>query len=155
MRTRDLVTGGTFLALGIGAAYLTTELPERSLPNTPGPAFFPWVVTISILVLAALLIGRSVLAAPVEPSDGGTNGKPLRGALLALAAFMLYLAALPGLGFILATAPFFAVLTILYGERRPVMVVISSLAATIGVYVLFRHGFQIILPQGVLTGLVG
>ena len=43
---------------------------------------------------------------------------------------------------------------VLYGERRAFMVVGGALVASILLYAVFRHGFQIILPQGILTGLV-
>ena len=67
---------------------------------------------------------------------------------------MLYIALLPRLGFLIATPPFFAGLMVVYGERRPVVVAVFSFAAAALLYLAFRHGFQIILPQGVLRGLV-
>jgi hypothetical protein len=154
MLKRDVVTAAAFLALGAAAAALTAALPERSLPNTPGPAFFPWVATVAMLVLACALLARGLTAPPragdmEEPGPAG-----LAPMLALLGAFIAYIALLPRLGFLIATAPFIAGLTVLYGERRPALVALTAVVATAGLYIAFRHVFQIILPQGVLTGVV-
>jgi hypothetical protein len=87
----------------------------------------------------------------------GTGPTPAAGrqrAIWALAVFVVYLAVLPGLGFILATAPFFAALMVLFGEARPLRVVLGALITTGVLYLLFRHGFNVFLPTGVLKGIV-
>ena len=69
-------------------------------------------------------------------------------------AFVAYLAVLPGLGFLVATAPFFAVLMVLFGEKRWTWVGLGSVGVTVFLYVLFRHGFSVFLPRGVLPDLL-
>ena len=160
--SRDLVVGVLFLAVGLASAYFTSVLPTRSLPNTPGPEFFPWIVTGALLVLSLALLVRSLLVPAIadEPAKDEGEGKaaPVATAkaamALVLAGFIIYIAVLPHLGFLIATAPFFALLMVLFGERRAVLVGGSALAATVLLYVIFRHVFQIILPQGILIGLV-
>jgi hypothetical protein len=61
---------------------------------------------------------------------------------------------LPTLGFILATLPLFAALMVLYGERRPLVVLVGAVVMTAVLYGLFRHGFNIFLPRGLLAGIV-
>jgi len=60
----------------------------------------------------------------------------------------------PGRGFILATAPFFAVMMVLFGERRPIWVGGGAVCTTVLLYALFRYGFGVFLPRGLLAGIV-
>lgn len=151
MRRRNLIAALVLLALGAGYGILTTQLPVRSLPDTPGPPFFPWINTIVILALSATLLVQGLVGAdgPVPPPAAGR-----RRAIWALGVFVVYLAALPGLGFILATAPFFAALMVLFGEARPLRVAAGAIVATGLLYLLFRHGFGVFLPTGLLKGIV-
>ena len=71
-----------------------------------------------------------------------------------MGAFIIYVAAMPALGFILATLPFFSIMMALFGERRPFFIGTGSIVATIGLYIVFRHGFGVFLPRGLLTGIV-
>jgi hypothetical protein len=43
---------------------------------------------------------------------------------------------------------------VMFGERRPLLVAIGALAMTAVLYGLFRHGFGVFLPRGLLTGVV-
>ncbi len=40
MALRNIVAAVALLALGIVYGYLAMRLPERDLPNIPGPSFF-------------------------------------------------------------------------------------------------------------------
>ncbi len=151
MRRRNLIAALVLLALGAGYGVLTSQLPVRSLPDTPGPPFFPWINTIVILALSALLLVQGLRGAD-EPAPAKTEGR--QRAIWALGVFIVYLAILPGLGFILATAPFFAALMVLFGETRALRVAGGAIVVTGVLYLLFRHGFGVFLPTGVLKGIV-
>jgi putative tricarboxylic transport membrane protein len=164
MRRRNIIASLVLFAFGLTYGYFTSGLPVRSLPNTPGPPFFPWIVTIILLALSAALLIQSLTGAG-DSADGvdGTANKAaapyLRkrihiGAVWALAAFVIYLALLPKLGFVLATAPFFAVLMSLFGERRWWLVAIGAIGATALLYFIFRHGFNVFLPRGILKDII-
>ena len=146
-----MITGLALLVFASWYAYLTGNLPDRGvMPNTPGPAFFPTIISGAIFVLAAGLVvqgfteGRSAEAHLAEPGEN-------RNAIAAICAFLTYLAALPYAGFIVASVPFFAVLMFLYGSRNRVMMGIASIVFPVALYIVFRHGFQIILPRGILA----
>lgn len=149
---RELIAAVVLIALGIGYGWLTAGLPERAMPNTPGPRFFPWIVTVSLLALAVTLLVRALRrsSSQTEGEPGIVSGRGHgrgRGAV-ALGAFVVYTLALPAAGFLAATIPFFAVLMALFGERRWWLLGIGAVAVPVLVFVLFRHGFQIILPAG-------
>lgn len=137
--------------IGIGAWYgvMTATLPERTLPNTPGPSFFPWLITAALLILSAALLAQGLArrGADVEPEhDGFRAGR----GLYALIWFAAYLVALPYVGFLFASVPFFAGLMVLYGGRNKLFVAIAAVAVPLLLFFLFRHGFQILLPRGIL-----
>lgn len=154
MGTRNVIAALGLIALAVWYAVLAGDLPERAIPNTPGPSFVPWIVAGSLAVLASALLVQGLRAA--RRSD--TLVAPGRAVLLgaaALGAFVIYLALLPLLGFLVASIPFFAVLMALYGERRPVWLVAGSVACPACLFVLFRHLFQIPMPRGLLPVLGG
>lgn len=156
MRRRNIAAALGLIACGLLYGYLAWELPVRSLPNTPGPSFFPLVVATLLIALSAALLVQALTAdrdSPASRDDGATTAQR-RTTLLMLAVFLAYIVLLPILGFILATVPFFAVLMVLFGERRPVLVAVGAMAMTAVLYGLFQYGFGVFLPRGLLAGLV-
>ena len=156
MRRKNVIAAVVLIVFGLTYGYLAWGLPERSLPNTPGPPFFPLIVSVIVVLLSAALLFQS-LGSPDDtaaPDGSVTLPNARRLALWALAAFIAYVVLLMPLGFIVATVPFFAVLMVLFGERRPLLVAVGAVAATVILYVVFRHGFGIFLPRGLLAGIV-
>lgn len=146
MARRDVVAAVVLLAFTAGFGFLALRLPDRGLPNTPGPAFFPTLIATALAVLSIALLMRGVRAAATEPSALPT-GVTARG-WLALGMFVIYLVAMPTLGFLVTSIPFFAALTWAYGERRPVVLALTSVLVPAASLVVFRSGFQIFLPRG-------
>ena len=147
MVQRNLIAGCVLLTCSLAYGFLTIQLPDRGLPNTPGPAFFPWLITGLLTILSAALLvqglrgqGGSAQAAPSPVAPRGW---------LALGVFVVYLFLLPMLGFVTASIPFFAVLTLLYGQQNGVLVVLTAVAVPVLLFVVFRYGFQMLLPRGV------
>lgn len=148
MAWRNIVAGSGVLAFSAWYAWLAGGLPERSLPNTPGPSFFPLVVISLAAVLSAALVIQGIMALRTD-ADTAPQGAESRLPALTIAAFFVYLAALPFAGFILASIVFFAALMLLYGSRKPLLIGIASTAVPVVLFVIFRYGFQIVLPRGV------
>ncbi|NNE84011.1 MAG: tripartite tricarboxylate transporter TctB family protein [Alphaproteobacteria bacterium] len=160
MRRRNIIAALVLLAFALVYGALTTQLPIRSLPDTPGPPFFPWINTAILLALSLGLLAQGIWAktpddgSPEATPDGATEATERWRAVWALGAFLAYLLVLPGLGFLLATIPFFAALMVLFGEKRWLWVAIGSIGISVALYVLFRHGFDVFLPRGVLPDLL-
>lgn len=150
MAHKNIAAATGLLAFTGWYGVLTATLPERSImPNTPGPSFFPWLITAGLCALSLALLYQGITqlkrqsgAAPVpDRQDAKTPA-------LALGSMAIYLAALPYLGFVLASMCFFAVLMWLYGSRNRIMIVAGSVLGPVILFVLFRYGFNIILPRG-------
>ncbi len=158
MRKRNIIAGLFLTVLGLTYGYLTTGLPERSLPNMPGPSFFPWIITFCLLVLSVSLLVQGLRMAADDPISKPGPEKPDGGSLPAfifLGVFAVYLALLPFLGFLLASIPFFAVLMALYGETRKLWIASLSLGCPVFLFLLFRDVFNIPLPRGSVNILGG
>ena len=145
MAHRNIVAGLSLLVFACWYAYLAGNLPERDVvPNTPGPAFFPTIIAASVLVVSGwrgLQTEASAKMAEFASRDGA----------YAIGAFLVYLAVLPYAGFIVASIPFFAVLMFLYGTRSPAVIDAVAVIMPLILYTVFRHGFQIVLPRGILA----
>jgi len=129
-------------------AVLTTGLPERAImPNTPGPSFFPWLITAALCALSVTLLFQGI--SRLKHQTGAVaERQDVRKPVLALVSIAIYLAALPYLGFVPASVIFFAALMWLYGARNPVLIAAGAIAGPVILFVLFRYGFNIILPRG-------
>jgi hypothetical protein len=129
-------------------AVLTTGLPDRDImPNTPGPSFFPWLITVALTALSVALLVQGI-ARLKRPTGAVADRQDLKTPVLALASFAIYLIALPYLGFVPASVIFFAALMWLYGSRNPFLIAAGAIAGPLALFVLFRYGFNIILPRG-------
>ncbi len=154
MGRRNVIAALVLLALGAGYGVLTTGLPSRTIPDTPEPSFFPWVVTGALLALAFALLVQGIRQWPIATTTASPASEARR-RFAGLAWFALYLAALPSLGFLVATIPFFAGLMVLYGGARDTWLAVASVAMPAFLFYVFRDGFQILLPLGILPAWLG
>lgn len=154
MWRRNVIAALVLMCVAAGYGYLSAQLPDRTLPNTPDPAFFPWINTVALFALAVILLfqGLADKRAAIEATPWGARQIA---ALLTLASFVLYLLALPTVGFLLATAPFVAALMLLFGERRPTWLAAGSVGISVFLFVIFSQLFNVFLPRGLLQGLLG
>jgi Tripartite tricarboxylate transporter TctB family. len=153
MNIKNIKAAVVLMAVTAGYAYQTSHLPERTLPNTPDPSFFPWINTVFALVLTCALLYQGLF---IKNNNNNPLVKNRKNglALLALAVFLVFIITLPYLGFILAAIPFVAVFMWFYGEHRKIVLIIGALGIPVILYVLFRHGFGVMLPRGLLAGLI-
>lgn len=148
MAHKNIAAAIGLLAFTAWYALLTAGLPEREvMPNTPGPSFFPWLITAALSALSVALLVQGITR--LKRGNGAAAAVyDAKTPVLALASFAIYLAALPYFGFIPASVIFFAALMWLYGARNPVIIAAAAFAGPFILFVLFRYGFNIILPRG-------
>ena len=147
MGHRNLAAGVVLLAVGIGYGLATGQLPDRTLPDTPGPAFFPWLISIGLIGLSVALAVRGLIAIRLRIEETSGYRLPGRG-WIALGGFAAYLLLLPFAGFVLASVPFCGGLVVLYGERRAVVAGAAAVLIPLTLYIVFSTGFQVLLPRG-------
>lgn len=148
-RFRDVAVGCAFLG---GAALLWFETTREHYAATGARAgfntiFFPRLVLATIACLALVLIVRGILSGPrgaLPPAGAPASAWRLLGIVLAM---VLYVAAIPALGFTIAGWLFVPVMLGMLGFfARPLACVAVSLAFPPAVWVFVRDLLNIQLP---------
>jgi putative tricarboxylic transport membrane protein len=163
-RAKGLIVGGLMLVAGLGYLYLTATLPQRETGGASfvDASFIPYILAVLMVGLGALqlIAGFRVAAAPsgdlrdieAEEDEGPVSYWTVAVTLGLVAA---YAALLTPLGFPIATALYlflqFIVLT--PTERGPSygLYAVLAVVCSIVIFVMFRYGFQLLLPAGPLT----
>ena len=153
MRKRNTISAIFLLALTIGYGVMTANLPTRAIEASTQPSFFPWVVTVCLLILSVLLLIQGLLPVVSTKTPSPINVKTWK-IFSGLISVVFYLVTLPHLGFIVANILLFAVLMLLYGEKRPLPLLSGSILVPIAIFLIFRDLFQIRLPSGILGGII-
>lgn len=112
------------------------------------PAFFPLLLStaLALLALALLLQGwrrlkTGVPATSTQEADFSTGRVLLVFGLCCTYAFVL-----PWAGFFPATVFFLALFSLVIGERRLWPIVLLSLLSPAAIFIIFRHGLNVLLP---------
>ena len=160
MGLRNIVGGVIILGFTLYYGGLATLLPKRTTTDAPGPHFFPYLITVSILALSAMLIFQGVRGlkgsgglADLRPErpDSNENFSIVRAAAgLLITGF--YFFALSTFGFFWSTPVFFAALMWVAGERRPLVLLGLAILVPMFLFFLFRDLFQLPLPRGSFLG---
>ena len=147
MALREIVSALVLLAISGFYIWATFHIPDRTIPNTPGPSFFPFVIAGIVACLSSALLTRGILRL-----RGGSGVRIERGnirsAIATLALFAVFLTVLPHTGFVIAGVGFFAGSMFLYGARSLVRIVLWSLAVPVVLFLVFTRIFHILLPSG-------
>lgn len=154
-RQRDLITALCVIGLGLGLFWLGGQVRDFASAGI-GAGFLPRIVAVLLVVLGAvLLLGarhRPVVSAADPEQEGGEwGGWP---AVLASVGLMgAYVAALDGLGFILASSLYIFLQTLVLAKnarRRYLGFGLIGLGVSAGAYWLFVRVFQVMIPAGLL-----
>lgn len=120
------------------------------------PATIPLVVSIGLLVLAAIFALRTTLlpdADLAERADGEERATHWPTVGLVALALVAYSVSLDGLGYVVATALFLPVTAWILGSRSPIRDVVVGVGLALVVYIGFTEFLGVRLPAGIL-GLV-
>ncbi len=142
------------VAFGFGLLPLGIALGYGSDGAGLSPRFIPQLATAGIaLALGFGLIHTVVRGTSADDSLLSTGNHPLRAASAAAICLLSAYIGFEYLGFYLGGAVMSAVLMIMLGERKALVVAIFPVAVLLVVYVLFELGLQIRLPKsGLLPG---
>lgn len=151
VRVNDVVSGVLVGALGITALTLAQSFPE--IPGEPGPALFPRLAGVGLLVVAAALVVGGWGSRNAEPWVEWPDwfAQPRR-----FAAVIVIIAGLGITALYIETLGFFICAPVLVGallvalEVRVAVAVPVALIATAVVHAIFYSGLRVALPWGLL-----
>lgn len=152
----DLVFGFIILAFGILYLALCTQITIKP-SDALNSAFVPYILGVLLLVISCFQIIRGIGAMKKADADDTPMGEGIDGKTVTITMLLLvaYIAVLPFLGFILATMVYlfvqFVVSTPDADKKRYGVYAAISIISGVGVYLIFRYGLDLMLPQGLLT----
>lgn len=153
------------MAFGAVIVVLSREINPGVVTDPLGPRFFPialgaGMALCGLLLAVAELLFRGEPAVPGLLSDASPEGEEDAGPfsparfLGAIGATALYVAAFDPLGYLLATPPYIAAILLIHGGTRARALLIAPFVVTIALYVTFRFGLLIPVPDGPLEGIL-
>ncbi len=142
--------GVTVMAVGGVWLYGALSLPQAATYAVIGPGLFVTVVAVGLILLGLLLlvaVARGERFEPQEAEDADRSRPPSRQALwMTAAAGVLPIPLIRPLGFPIAAALTFALVTRAFGSRRVVYDLLIGLALGVGCWLLFSGLLGLSLP---------
>jgi hypothetical protein len=149
--SRDGWAALVVLAASVVLFLLTLGLKGNALVPV-GPGFYPRIVLGLTALFALGLLVADIVAKKRPPPLPHAD---YRAVVLHFAVFGLYVVALPGLGFRIATLAYVAVANALMAPPRVardwVRVALLALATAVATYYVFEHFLSVLLPRGSWT----
>jgi len=148
------------LALGIGAAIVTAQLPAEGGYARIGPNFFPALTSAGLVALGAWLLYEAFAGGwksrgSDDPKERGEHAFDARAFGWVSAALFAHMALIGTAGFVIAGAALFAGVARGFASRRPVLDLCIGLALALGVFLFFVKFLNVNLPAGWLAPLLG
>ncbi|MDO4265277.1 MAG: tripartite tricarboxylate transporter TctB family protein [Eubacteriales bacterium] len=155
----DIVVSIFFLILSTALIIAAKMLPKSKVMDI-GPDFMPLVIGGVTFILAAILLFLSVKnfkmnTAGIDPAsiEACDYKRVLMSALLVL----IYVFVLKPVGFIISTLVYLPLqmMVLAPDEKRTkkelIKLIIIDVIFTLVVFILFRYGFKIVLPEGIFS----
>lgn len=145
----DTYVATIFLLFCGFAWYHISKLPLGvGYEHTIGPEFFPGVMTVTIAILSAALLVRSLWRGSLQSAEATSYaaGHVLARVLCFLGLLIVYILIYEPLGFLLASGLSLPAGMLLLGERRPLHVVLYPLLIVGLAYVGFTKVMMVPLP---------
>ncbi len=152
----DRILGLLCLALAAAMAWAAHGYAAEISYEPVGPRAFPTLLA-AVLALAGLWLALRPARATAPAADaapGAAHGSLVPLLALTVGAMLVYALLFQWLGFVLATA----LMTVPVGRcfgGRPLPLLATGLGLGLGMYLLFDKVFDVILPTGVLSFVLG
>jgi putative tricarboxylic transport membrane protein len=157
VRLNDAVIGVALILFALAMIAYTRTFP--AMPGQDyGPALFPALIGIGLIVAGVILTVSGLRRRRVEPLFGGgewlRSGGHLVNFLAVVGGLVLYIVASDWLGFILTSLLLLFGWLVLFRGGKPISSFVIALAVTLGVNYAFGQLLLVPLPLGVLQPLI-
>ncbi len=116
-----------------------------------GPRFFPYVVASGLLISGALMLVEILRSSVVRHEAESLNKTSF---VILLSGLVSCLILLKPAGFIVAATVQFWLIARAFSNANPLRDAIIAALLSISVYFIFTSGLGLVLPRGILTGLI-
>ncbi|WP_213950584.1 tripartite tricarboxylate transporter TctB family protein [Tepidanaerobacter syntrophicus] len=152
-QNKDAILGIAIIAFATIYFILTL-----TLPNTEGvidSRFVPFLISVGLMIIGAIQIWIGLK----KPASTEVDKKVDKGTLLkTVALIMMYILLYERIGFIVMTFIYLmlqmSVLTPPYVKKNYALYAVIAACTSLGVYYLFYYAFSILLPKGILYGIL-
>ena len=149
MSKADRISGFFWLFFGIMVSIESRRMGLGTL-HRPGPGFLFFYVGIFASIMALIILIRA-WAAKKETREKIFGGQNIWKAVYVLIAIFLYALLMEPLGFIPVTLLLFLFILGIVEKKRWVLAILTSVAVTVGAYLIFETALQSQLPKGILA----
>lgn len=152
-KRNELIAGVAMLGAGVAYLVMTLNLPRRGFVDA---AFVPWVLAIALCLLGALQLvaWRKLPNKRAEPEQAA---EPIEYSTVikSVALVLVYTALMEYVGFAIMTVLYlyvqFIVLTPADQKIKHLQYAFIAVVASVLIFYIFRHGFDLLLPVGLLN----
>lgn len=150
MKKSNIVISFVFILLGILVLLNVSTYPTISVGNEKllGPAFFPGLLAMILIVLSILLILTNYKSTE-QRSTGLFDSYSIK-AYITMLGLVVYILLLNVVGFLIMTPILLFALIRFYGVKEYPKLVITSLLITVFIYIVFKILLAVPLPLGIL-----
>jgi putative tricarboxylic transport membrane protein len=157
VRVNDAVSGAALVLFALAMIWYTRTFPEMPGQHF-GPALFPVLIGIALLLTGAILIVSGLVRLRTEPLFSGAawlrSGPHLINFVAIVGGLLLYILISDRLGFIPTALLLLFGWLLLFRRGRPLSSLVIALAVTLAVDYLFSELLLVPLPLGVLQPLL-
>jgi uncharacterized membrane protein YhhN len=144
----EIVAGLVLIVAGIGVIAGAIGLGIGT-PTEPQPGFFPFLSGVIIFILSSILFAQGWLGR----TQGRISFGEMRRPTMLIAVLIAFVGLLDPLGYIIASPILVALALLIMGIRSWRVLLTTSVALSMGTFILFDRLLGITLPVGILSRL--
>jgi putative tricarboxylic transport membrane protein len=153
-RKREFAVGVFFLVVGLGYLYMTSTLPRRQFVDA---AFVPYILAITMCLLGGFQLHAASKMNAEDVAKDGSKADYLT-VIKTLGLIIAYAALLEPVGFpVMSVVYLFAQFIVLTPPDKkisyPMYATIAVITSAV-IYTTFRYAFDMLLPVGLLNGIL-
>lgn len=141
MKKINLIFAGICAVLGIVIIGIASTYPTAADYGTgvPGPGLWPIVISVVLLLCAAMLVLKTVKMKPEQDTKVELMNEGTKRVYITIAILFGYLLVLEFLGFIIATTVMEFVFIQWFAKKKPWVTLLISVAITLVIYAVFQY----------------
>lgn len=151
-KIKELLLGSIMLIFSVGYFYFSLEINTRS--DVIDSRTFPYILSCLMLVLSLWQLANAFFLDSSKQSKG-INDKDYATVIKTAFSIIVYIYFFEDIGFIIMSLLFLFVMFVLltpqiYKPKYPMYLSIATFTS-VAIYVIFRYGLDVLLPQGIIT----